>query len=131
MVLFGIFFSLIAVQNTLPVPVQLFNYRVINIPLYLVALISLLAGIFISWGISLINSLATAFLIRNKNINLRQSTQEIKKLQQRINELESENAILQNNSAESKKDFNESIFNDRKIYPKPGFFDRLRHAASV
>ncbi len=118
--LFGILFSFIATQNTVNVPIQLINLQFTNVPLYLVILCSLLIGIFLSWGLSLVDWASNTLALSKKNGDLKHSQKEISKLQNQVNNLQIENSRLRGEKEEIKKD-----------YSPPSLLDRFRHIASI
>lgn len=72
----------------------LFNYQLTNVPLYLIALGSLLVGLFISWILSMIDSITTGFTIHGKNKTINQANRTINDLQHEIDTLQVENERL-------------------------------------
>jgi len=129
--LFGILFSVIATQNTLGVPIRIMSYEFYSIPLYLVALFSLLIGVILSWSLSLFDWLSTAFTLRGKDVDLKHSNQEIIKLKQQLNDLKIENSRLKGEKEEIKVEAGEKVEEIKKNYPRPNLIDRIRHIASI
>jgi FtsZ-binding cell division protein ZapB len=130
-VLFGLLFSYLAGQNTFGVPVHIFNYQWNNIPLYLVALLSLLIGIALSWGLSIVNWTATTFTLMGKNTHIKKTEAEIALLQRTIHELKEENTALRNQKGRIRSDTQEKIAETKQKYPRRSFFDRFHHIPSV
>lgn len=128
-VLFGIGFALFATQNTSSVTVQLAGY-ILSLPLYIVAFGSLLVGLFISWILSIIDSIATWVKLSGRENQLYETRQAVESLENRIHELELENTQLR-----GKADFRpihgrevEIEKPDSEIQQKSQhFFDRLKH----
>lgn len=115
-ILFGIFFSIVATQNTVNVPVNLLNQQFNDVPLYLVILISLLIGVALSWGLNLANRVSTIFILSKKDIDLKHSRKEITKLQTQLHKVETENLLQRRDKTSLEKD-----------YPNPSFLDRIRN----
>ena len=93
-VLFGIIVSYLAIQNTTLVILRFAGYSFANVPLYLVILGSLLLGFIISWILSSINSVFSAFKIIGKNNTINNSQKEIESLKDKIHKFEIEIAEL-------------------------------------
>lgn len=90
--LFGLAFAFFAVQNTTPVTIQFGEFMMVDVPLYIVALGSLIAGLLIAWTFY-IASMASAFLvIHGKDYEKIKNKKTMANLQQKIGELEAANA---------------------------------------
>ncbi len=111
-------------QNTLPVSVFLANYHLAGVPLYIVIVGSMLIGFFISWLVSLVDSVFNIFALRGKESALQTSRREIAALKDRIRRLEIENARLK---GENNEPIKESRYDEEPKF-QPSFFDRLRHS---
>lgn len=94
LIVYGIVFALFATQNTGSVPITLFNYNLASVPIYLVALGSLLLGTAISWLISLINGISSSLTIHGKNSTIKDAHKTIEQLKNENNRLALENAEL-------------------------------------
>ena len=70
-VLFGSVIAYFATQNTERLSLNFWNYSVPGIPIYIVVVGGLLAGLLLSWVISLVNSIITAFTIRGKESTIK------------------------------------------------------------
>lgn len=92
-VLFGIVFAYFATQNTSLVDVSVLN-SVFTLPLYALALVSLLAGLLISAIISMIDGLSSSLALHQKDNSLKQKQQTVSEMSDKIRELELENARL-------------------------------------
>lgn len=99
----GLGFAYFATQNTANVIVQLADYS-FNIPLYLVAIVSLLLGLFVALIISLFENISSGITIWGKENKLKQADRKIADLAKRIRQLEIENASLQTKAEEPKKE---------------------------
>jgi uncharacterized integral membrane protein len=93
-VLFGAAVGYFATQNTTPVTIQLADYALEDVPVYLVVVGSLLVGLFIAWILYLARSVSSSLAIRGKNTEVRRARQDIAELENRVQELEVENARL-------------------------------------
>ena len=74
-VLFGIAFAYFAAQNTGVVDVNMAGYA-LSLPLYAVALTSLLLGVGLSWVISLLNGIVTFFSGYRKDTKIKELEEE-------------------------------------------------------
>jgi uncharacterized integral membrane protein len=119
----GLIFSYFALQNTQPVTVRLENFVFGNIPLYMVAIGSMLLGILLSLIISLTESITSAINMYGKDRKIKKTEDSLQNLETRIHELEAENARLRRNSHQPT--FRQSAFE------KPNFFQKMRHRLSV
>lgn len=123
-VIVGLIFAYLATQNTQGVNLSLLNYSLTNIPLYIVALGSLLIGLLLSSVVHLVNSLYSFFSIHRKDTQIAQSQREVNNLENRIHELEVENAHLKG----QKNDFgHQEVIIERSTTSHPSLFERLRH----
>jgi len=93
-VLFGSVIAYFATQNTERLSLNFWNYSVPGIPIYIVVVGGLLAGLLLSWVISLVNSIVTAFTIRGKESTIKDYRKENAELTKKIHQLELENARL-------------------------------------
>ena len=121
----GIVFAFIATQNTAGVNFQLFNFSLLNIPLYLLLLGSLLIGLIVAGFISAIDSLFSFFTIRNREHTIDSANSEIQSLNQRIYDLEVENAKLKGQYTEPVVTHPKETHDHR---PRFSFLDRMRHS---
>ena len=87
-------FGYFATQNTLSIPITLANYKLPNVPLYIVIGVTLLLGLSFSWLMSLLNSFSTAMKLRGKDNTIKGSEKTINDLTKQVNQLEIENARL-------------------------------------
>lgn len=94
LVLFGIITALFATQNTAYTTINLAGVVLQNIPLYLLVLGSMLAGLMLAGVINLIESIATGIRIMGKNQMIKSSQKEVVSLKERIVELEAEKEKL-------------------------------------
>ncbi len=130
-VLFGILFSFFATQNTQGVAVQLLQYNFGNVPLYLVSLISLLAGVAVSWLISLLDWASNTMALRGRDMHIRKTEKVIQHLQEHVHELEAKNAELYREKEEVQEDAREEVADIKDQAHRPSFFDRFRHKPAL
>ena len=99
-ILFGLGITFFAFQNSILVPVNPLGTQIFNIPLYLVAIISLLAGIIMAWIISMMDGLSHFMQIRGKENVIHNDKKEIKQLKEQIHDLEikQEKLLVEKNS---------------------------------
>lgn len=92
--IFGFLFALFATQNTSPASIAAGPWHLNNIPVYWIVLGSLLGGLFISWVINFFEGVAASWAINKKERQLKQSQHSVEELNQRLHNLEVENAQL-------------------------------------
>ena len=97
-VIFGLAIGYFATQNTSPVTIQLGELHIENVPLYFVAIGSLILGFFIAWIFSLARTVSSTLTVYGKD-RLVKRTETDPDLERRIRQLESENARLRGNTA--------------------------------
>lgn len=119
----GIGFAYFAAQNTSAVDIQLAGHHLPAVPLYILALGSLLLGIFISWIISLANGVSFLFSNYKKDSKIKDKESTIEELTTKLHQTELENARLKG----------ENLDTNTPAEPinQPSFFDRLRHRFSA
>ena len=100
MVLFGLAIAYFALQNTGVTHVTFFNYPISGVPMYLVVIISMLFGIFVSWIISLVDAVSTTFVLRGRESALKGAQRTIEDLKEKAHKLEIENASLKGEQKE-------------------------------
>ena len=93
-VLFGLGLAYFATQNTMTVPISFGLYQFFNVPIYLIAFGSLLAGLLIAWIIHLVGTLGFLVSLRNRDAKIREGEFEMGNLKKRLRILELENARL-------------------------------------
>jgi uncharacterized integral membrane protein len=93
-ILFGLIITFFAFQNSVLVPVTLGGYFLAGIPLYLVAIVSLLVGIMMAWFISAMEGMSHFMKLRRKDSIINSDKKELIDLRKKINDLESENIKL-------------------------------------
>jgi len=93
-VAFGIAIGYFATQNTDPVTVRLAEYAFEEVPLYLVIMGTLLAGILIAWVLYFAKSVSAGLTIYGKEKAVKKAKHTVADLEQRVYELETENARL-------------------------------------
>jgi uncharacterized integral membrane protein len=96
-VIFGLAIGYFATQNTSPVTIQLGELRIENVPLYFATVGSLILGFVIAWIFYLARTVSSTFTIYGKD-RLVKRTETPADLEQRIRDLESENARLRGNA---------------------------------
>jgi uncharacterized integral membrane protein len=93
-VLFGLGIGYFATENTTPVTIRLAEYALEDVPLYLVVVGSLLVGLFIAWILYIARSVSARLTIYGKDQVVRKTRRTVADLEQRVHELEAENARL-------------------------------------
>jgi putative membrane protein len=93
-------------NNLMLVSVNLGPYVFSDVPLFYVIIGSLLAGLILSYLISLIHSISTSFTLRGKEKEIQKNKNEVLELTKRVHQLELENEKLKNKSSIKPKDAN-------------------------
>lgn len=123
-VLLGLSFAFVAVQNTGVATFNLLGYTW-ALPMYVIVSGALLIGFFVSWIVNSISMLGTWFNLHGKDRKIHESQQTVAQLQDRIRELELENARYKGQNR---------VPHDEKVAEKPvieenkprNFLDRFR-----
>ena len=105
-----------ATQNTGLIHFTIANFYSNGIPLYVVIIGSMLLGIFISWLISLVNSLTASVKMRKINTQIRDANRAIDELMKKNAELVKENSFLKN---EKKEDTLTEDEKDQRVEEEP------------
>jgi uncharacterized integral membrane protein len=92
----GLVIGYFATQNTTPVALQFGDYILADIPLYVVAVGSMLLGLFIAWIFYFARTVSSALTIYGKDSAMKKAKQTVAELEQRVGELEDENHQLKN-----------------------------------
>ena len=122
-VIAGIGISYFATQNPTTVSITLASYHFVNIPLFTIVAGSLLFGLLVAWIISLFGSLGNAFLFRKQNNRIEKDNQIIHDLENKIHNLELENARLK------EKSLDRSVPHEKTVeYDHPSLLTRIRQA---
>jgi uncharacterized integral membrane protein len=93
-VAFGLAVGYFATQNTTPVTIRLGDYALEEVPLYVVMVGSLLAGLLIAWILYIARTVSSRLTIAGKDKAVRRSRQTVAELEQRVRDLELENERL-------------------------------------
>ncbi len=93
-VLFSAVVAYFATQNTVIISLHFASYTWSGIPIYLVMLGSLLAGLLFAWIFYLLNAISSSLTIRGKNQALKEGKESNLELTKRLHQLELENTKL-------------------------------------
>lgn len=104
LVAFGIGITFFSTQNTQTISITLANYPLTGIPLYIIVLGSLLLGFVVSWLISLVDVISSAFKIHSKESAIKNANKQISELTKRVHQLELENERLKAESGHPSDD---------------------------
>ncbi len=126
-ILLGLAFSYFATQNTQGISLAPWQYSFANIPLYVVILGALLLGVAIAVLFSLLSSISTALTLRGKDNEIQKNRSSVQELQERVHELEVENARLKGEEVEEKET---RTYQTPEVRREPSFLDRLRASFS-
>ena len=128
-ILFGLSITYFAFQNAVGVPVTFAGYQLTGVPLYLVAIFSVLAGITMAWFISAIEGISHYRSIRRKDSLIHNDQKEIAALQEKVHDLEAENARLREDRGVLVDRRDERVetqnVETQDVRHKPSFFERL------
>ncbi len=94
LIVFGLGMAVFATQNTHTASIVLANYRFDQIPTYLVVVLSMLFGIFVSWLLSLVSTVSSSLTIHGKDGQIKDAKRKIADLQKQVHTMEVENARL-------------------------------------
>jgi uncharacterized integral membrane protein len=125
--MFGLAIAYFAIQNTLGVTMVLANNVVSNVPLYLIVIGSVLAGVILSWIISGLNAFSVYRKLRGKEKIIEQDQREISSLQEKVHNLEAENTQLRSEMDNRFKDARVEERHDEERERRPSFFYNLFH----
>ena len=117
-ILFGLIITFFAFQNSAPVSITFGYFRFLDVPLYLVSIISLISGILMAWFIYAMQGVSHLMDMRRKNSALLEAKKEINSLKNKVNDLEIENARLHDGSEALEE-------KDVSVLDKPSIFERI------
>jgi|SRR5581483_2117372 len=120
LVIFGLGMAFFATQNIATATIVFAGQIYKGVPMYVIVIGSLLLGIFVSWLISIVNALSSAFTIHGKDTALAKVQESNRDLKRRLRDLEIENARLA--GSRSVKIHKEV----KTVNRKPSVLDRIR-----
>jgi uncharacterized integral membrane protein len=94
MVIFGLGIGFFATQNTAPVALRMGDFVWSEVPLYVVAVGSLLLGLLIAWIFYIARTLSATLTIAGKDREVSRARRSLADQEQRIHDLEVTNAQL-------------------------------------
>ncbi|HEX7042848.1 MAG TPA: LapA family protein [Patescibacteria group bacterium] len=103
LIIFGLGLAYFATQNTGIVHILFGSYVLAGVPLYLIVIGSMLFGIFVSWLISMVDSVSSFMVLYGKDAALKRS-------QSVIDKLKKENAAL----SKELEDLKEEVTDENK-----------------
>lgn len=122
----GLGFAYLATQNTMWVTMNLTQYTQFHMSIWTVVLGSLLFGFFIAWILSLIDGVSSSFAIHKRENVIKKESEVITKLEDRVHDLEIENAKLKGEHVELAHEDVHKHYEEESL-ARPTFIDRLRH----
>lgn len=132
LLILGLGIAYFAIQNTQGVTLTLANYSLTNIPLYTIAIASMLLGIVLSWILSLPDAVGSFFTIRTKENAINQAHKSIDDLREEMRQLELENARLKGDNGvikeEQAHEYDREHERDRQEEYRPSLLHRLKHS---
>ena len=108
-IIFGLFFTVFAIQNTVPVTLVFGAFSLPFIPIYVIILGALLIGILLAWIFSAIDNVSTFFILNKKENTIRELKKTLSEVIRRVHQLEIEKDKLKKTSKlvqEDKEDEN-------------------------
>ena len=124
-VIFGLAFASFATQNVGAINVRIGPYDFFGVPVYLIAFGSMLVGLILAWIINTVESIGSAVTIHDRESKLSDVADRNNRLEDKIHELEIENAKLKtNNDISSNYEIRQG---DISREYRPSFWDRLKH----
>lgn len=108
-VLFSALVAYFATQNTGIISLQFASHAWTGIPIYIIVLTSLLAGLLFAWIFHLLNAISSSFAIRGKNKAIKEGKNENLELTKKVHQLEIENTKLNTNNADKSLIENKSL----------------------
>jgi uncharacterized membrane protein (DUF106 family) len=128
LIVFGLGMAYFATQNTGLIHITIASFYSGGIPVYVIVIGSILLGIFISWLISLMNSLTASFKMRKIHAEIRDAHRTIDELTKKNSELLKENASLKSEQEEQiTEDEVQEPTNEEQI-TRPGIFRQPKHS---
>ncbi len=121
--LLAVIFSYFALQNNQVVDLTFLNYGA-SVPVYLVAILSLLVGVFLSLIFATANSISSGLAMFGKDQHIRGAENEIDRLKKKIDDIKLENARLSGARA------NRPVLQQSPL-ARPNFFQKFRERMSV
>lgn len=103
-IIFSLEVAYFALQNSSGVPLRFVNYQLTGIPIYIVVIVSILAGVLISWFISALNSASYFMSLRSKDSTINRDKKEMQEMKIRLKNLEVENEKLRDQKRPIVKD---------------------------
>ncbi len=123
-VIFGLAFASFATQNVGTINIRIGPYDFFGVPVYLIAFGSMLVGLILAWIINTVESIGSAVTIHDRESKLSNVADRNNRLEDRIHELEVENAKLKtNNNYEIRQGDLQKEFKEYR----PSLWDRIRH----
>jgi uncharacterized integral membrane protein len=122
-ILFAFAIAYFAIQNTLGVTLVIANNVITNVPLFAIVIGSVLLGVLLSSVISGLNTLSAYMQLRGKDHVIQEDAKAIHSLQNKLHELEVENAELK---TVSKEPVVEETPTEKPIH-RPSYVSQLFH----
>lgn len=129
LVIFGLGMAYFATQNTGVVHILLGSFLFSGIPLYVIVIGALLLGIFISWLISMTDSISTSLTIHGKEHDLKKAQEKIEKLEGENHTLSVEIARLKGLEELEEVEKHE-VKESQNLSSHPSFFQHMRQSFS-
>lgn len=100
-ILVSVLVAYFATQNTELVTIHFATNTWTGIPLYLLMLTSLLAGLLFAWIFHILSAISASFALRSKNKKIKQTKEENLELTKKVHQLEIENTKLSTKDSDS------------------------------
>lgn len=126
-VIIGLGIALFSQQNTQTANVTVGSYVFPSVPVYLVAIVSMLFGLFIAWILSIMNFFSTLFVLRRKDGAISHEQKRADDLEQTVKELRQENAQLKGSVQREKTVRKEPVLKEER----PSFVENMKERLAV
>lgn len=105
----GILFAAFSTQNTGLVRLYALDYASPDIPVYIVVLASIAAGLLIAWISTIFTSISTGLRFRTKTNKLKDYEKQIAELTKELHKLELENTRLKAENGDEAEEVSDSL----------------------
>jgi hypothetical protein len=127
LIIFGLGMAYFATQNTGIVHIMAGNYAISGIPIYVLVIGAVLLGIFISWLISMVNSISTSMTLHGKESALKKALVTIEQLKKENRELALENAHLKGQESIHEENHEHDQEEEHEELIHPSLMQRIRN----
>lgn len=123
LIVFGLGMAYFATQNTGLVHILVGNYMISGVPIYVLVVVAILLGIFVSWLINMVGSVSSLMALRGKDSALHKAQKAIADLEEKNRNLSLENAKLKGQEETEGKHHKE----EASVNPHAPLFKHIGH----